>query len=125
MTSKLFFWSTYLCRKRKAIIFYSPPSRIQTFFPNTRDQKRERHRHREGQAKTGPETGVLSHKLRMPWSHQKLEEARKHPPLEPADGYSPPHTWILEPWSPGLKKINVYCFKPLRLWSVFAGTTGS
>ena len=49
-------------------------------------QRRETERKGEVRLKTEAEIGVPQPQPRSAWSHQKLEEIRKGPPLEPSEG---------------------------------------
>lgn len=50
------------------------------------------------------------------WSHQKLEEARKDSPLEPAEGTGPDDAAIDDFWPPNCERWNFCCLKPLSVW---------
>lgn len=48
----------------------------------------------------------------MPSNHQKLEETRKDPSLEPLEGVWPADTSIPDFWPPELNRINTSGWKP-------------
>lgn len=52
----------------------------------------------EGHMKMEAKIGVMQPQTKNTWSHQKLQESRKDPPLEPWEGVWPWDTLILDLW---------------------------
>lgn len=70
--------------------------------PYKKHPERHTERREERDVKTEAEIRVVQLSAKEAWSHQKLEEAREDPPLEPSEGAQPASlsTWDIQPPEP-------------------------